>query len=118
MHKFVCLQPKNLSGLKCCVITPESSLMPFILFFLNFYCYSVTVVCLFSPSLHPTPAEHTYAFSNVIPVPYPAEATNVFSIFLSVLRCFFQNFTQYMLFHVKILSLRKMSLRFIHIVTS
>ena len=27
--------------------------------FLNFYCYSVTVVCLFSPSLHPTPAEPT-----------------------------------------------------------
>ena len=26
-------------------------------FFLNFYCYSITVVCLFSPSLHPTPAE-------------------------------------------------------------
>ena len=23
----------------------------------NFYCYSITVVCLFSPSLHPTPAE-------------------------------------------------------------
>ena len=29
--------------------------MPF--FSLNFYCYSITVVCLFSPSLHPTPAE-------------------------------------------------------------
>ena len=27
--------------------------------FLNFYCYSITVVCLFSPSLHPTPAEPT-----------------------------------------------------------
>ena len=26
-------------------------------FFKNFYCYSNTVVCLFSPSLHPTPAE-------------------------------------------------------------
>ena len=28
-------------------------------FFKNFYCYSITVVCLFSPSLHPTPAEPT-----------------------------------------------------------
>ena len=28
-------------------------------FFFNFYCYSITVVCLFSPSLHPTPAEPT-----------------------------------------------------------
>ena len=26
-------------------------------FFFNFYCYSITVVCLFSPSLHPTPSE-------------------------------------------------------------
>ena len=24
-------------------------------FFFNFYCYSIRVVCLFSPSLHPTP---------------------------------------------------------------
>ena len=32
-----------------------------ILFFLILilYCYSITVVCLFSPSLHPTPAEPT-----------------------------------------------------------
>ena len=28
-------------------------------FFLNFYCYSITVVCIFSPSLHPTPAKPT-----------------------------------------------------------
>ena len=27
--------------------------------FLNFYCYSITVVCLSSPSLHPTPAKPT-----------------------------------------------------------
>ena len=27
--------------------------------FLNFYCYSIRVVCLFSPSFHPTPAEPT-----------------------------------------------------------
>ena len=26
-------------------------------FFLIFYCYSITVVCLFSPSLHPTPSK-------------------------------------------------------------
>ena len=31
----------------------------FFCFFFNFYCYSITVVCLFSPSLHPTPAEPT-----------------------------------------------------------
>ena len=28
-------------------------------FFFNFYCYSITVVCIFSPSLHPTPAKPT-----------------------------------------------------------
>ena len=31
----------------------------FIFFVSFFYCYSITVVCLFSPSLHPTPAEPT-----------------------------------------------------------
>ena len=31
----------------------------FYLFFKKFYCYSITVVCLFSPSLHPTLAEPT-----------------------------------------------------------
>ena len=25
------------------------------IYFFNFYCYSITVVCLFDPSLHPTP---------------------------------------------------------------
>ena len=34
-------------GAPCCV--PGGSF-----YFFNFYCYSVTVVCLFSPSLHPT----------------------------------------------------------------
>ena len=29
------------------------------LFFFNFYCYSITVVCIFFPSLHPTPANPT-----------------------------------------------------------
>ena len=28
-----------------------------LIYFKKFYCYSITVVCLFSPSLHPTPAE-------------------------------------------------------------
>ena len=27
--------------------------------FFFIYCYSITVVCIFSPSLHPTPAKHT-----------------------------------------------------------
>ena len=31
----------------------------FIYFLKEFYCYSITVVCLFSPPLHPTPAEPT-----------------------------------------------------------
>ena len=31
----------------------------FLKFFFNFYCYSITVAHLFSPSLHPTPAEPT-----------------------------------------------------------
>ena len=34
-------------------------LFSFFFLILIFYCYSITVVCLFSPSLHPTPAEHT-----------------------------------------------------------
>ena len=34
-------------------------LMSFFSFLKNFYCYSITVVCIFSPSLHPTPAEPT-----------------------------------------------------------
>ena len=29
----------------------------FFLFFLNFYCYSITVVCIFSPPLDPPPAQ-------------------------------------------------------------
>ena len=31
----------------------------FILFYFNFYCYSITVVCLVSPSLHPIQGELT-----------------------------------------------------------
>ena len=38
-------------------------------FFFNFYCYSITVVCLFSPSLHPTPGEPT-SFSHLHPPPW------------------------------------------------
>ena len=37
--------------------------------FLNFYCYSITVVCLFSQSLHPTPAE-TPSFPHLYPLPW------------------------------------------------
>ena len=32
------------------------ALVAFFLIFKFFFCYSITVVCLFSPSLHPTPA--------------------------------------------------------------
>ena len=37
--------------------------------FLFFYCYSITVVCLFSPSLHPTPGEST-SFRPLHPPPW------------------------------------------------
>ena len=37
--------------------------------FFNFYCYSVTVACLFSPSLHPTPAEPT-SLPHLLPPPW------------------------------------------------
>ena len=43
-------------------LSPAHSSLPIVrlfFFFFNFYCYSITVVCLFSPSLHPTPAEPT-----------------------------------------------------------
>ena len=40
----------------------------FLNFLKKFYCYSVTVVCLFSPSLHPTPAEPT-SFPHLHPPP-------------------------------------------------
>ena len=38
-------------------------------YFWNFYCYSITVVCLVSPSLHPTPAEPT-SLSHLHPPPW------------------------------------------------
>ena len=38
-----------------------------VLFFKKIYCYSITVVCLFSPSLHPTPAEPTSLGEGQIP---------------------------------------------------
>ena len=37
----------------------------------NFYCYSITVVCLPSPSLHPTPAEPT-SLPHLHPPPIPS----------------------------------------------
>ena len=37
--------------------------------FKNFYCYSITVVCLFSPPLHPTPAKHPF-FPHLHPPPW------------------------------------------------
>ena len=41
----------------------------FVFFFIsNFYCYSITVVCMFSPSLHPTPANPT-SLSHLYPPP-------------------------------------------------
>ena len=55
-------------SLSCLVALPRTSstiLFYFIFYsltyfiFFNFYCYSITVVCIFSPSLHPTPAKPT-----------------------------------------------------------
>ena len=45
--------------------------LAYYLFFLILilYCYSITVVCLFSPSLHPTPAEPT-SRPNLHPPPW------------------------------------------------
>ena len=37
--------------------------------FKNFYCYSVTVVCIFSPSLHPTPTNPT-SLPHLYPPPW------------------------------------------------
>ena len=39
------------------LIKGKSILLDFSVFFKIFYCYSITVVCLFSPSLHPTPSK-------------------------------------------------------------
>ena len=46
------LPPFNIEIL-CWVLTTDT----FLFLILIFYCYSITVVCLFSPSLHPTPAK-------------------------------------------------------------
>ena len=35
-----------------------------------FYCYSITVVCLFSPCLHPTPAEPTSSATSTLPLDF------------------------------------------------
>ena len=39
-------------------------------FFFNFYCYSITVVYLFSPSLHPTPAKPTSLPTSTFPLDF------------------------------------------------
>ena len=43
----------------------------FIYLFLNFYCYSVTVVCIFSPSLHSTPVKPTSLPASTLPCLHP-----------------------------------------------
>ena len=52
------LQTGPLSGYNT-ILREHVCPIPKIFFFFNFYCYSITVVCIFSPSLHPTPAEPT-----------------------------------------------------------
>ena len=41
----------------------------FIFIYFNFYFYSVTIVCIFSPSLHPTPASPT-SLPHLYPPPW------------------------------------------------
>ena len=41
----------------------------FIFFIFNFYCYSITVVCIFSPFLHPTPTKPT-SLPHLYPPPW------------------------------------------------
>ena len=53
-RQFIALRNITRSG-----ITPHKSKVIYSVIFFNFYCYSITVVCIFSPSLHPTPAEIT-----------------------------------------------------------
>ena len=43
---FLCIRPLNPKNF--------TKVIFFLSFFFNFYCYSITVICLFSPSLHPT----------------------------------------------------------------
>ena len=50
-----------------CSQLPFSKHNLLLLFFFNFY--SVTIVCIFSPSLHPTPAEPT-SFPHLYPPPW------------------------------------------------
>ena len=64
---------KLLSWLQLC---RPSDWIQHILFFFNFYCYSITVVCLFSPSLHPTPAEHILRSHHKPNIPSYSTASN------------------------------------------
>ena len=52
-HPFVCLWTLHMSSWEKCLFKSFAHLK-------KIYCYSITVVCIFSPSLHPTPAEPTY----------------------------------------------------------
>ena len=48
------------SGPSVCLPWRSVCSSPLPIFFFNFfYCYAITVVCLFSPSLYPTPGEPT-----------------------------------------------------------
>ena len=46
----------------CCCFLRFCLFFCFLFYFIfkNFYCYSITVVCLFSPSLRPTPRDFVY----------------------------------------------------------
>ena len=49
------------------------------IYFFNFHFYSITVVCLFSPSLHPTPAEPTSFPLDFCPYVLYSSSCNPFS---------------------------------------
>ena len=50
---------KNTYGFKYHRYADHSQIFTFYFLFLNFYCYSITVGCIFSPSLNSTSAEPT-----------------------------------------------------------
>ena len=51
-----------------------------------FYCYSITVVCIFSPSLHPTPANQNQGVGYFLNAPSQLHEKSIRQILLSKLQ--------------------------------
>ena len=60
-------EPLNQSPCSIHYSIPPGSFLSFFLI-LIFYCYSITVVCLVSPSLHPTNAKHLSSPTSTLPL--------------------------------------------------